>query len=129
MKGPVHVGQFRPQGTKAEQRTLSNCTSFDGVLYYGVKAKEGEPKMSLSTYKNNMRKHMIENGMFDIFMYRAADGTKYDLFKNHSRVTVAQLQQYWETIIVDPAQCDQYVRENLKWSGEYIMKTISQPFL
>ena len=84
MKGPVHVGQFRPRGTKAEQCTVSNCTSYDGVLFHGINVKEGEPKMSLSTYKNNLRKHMIKNGMFDIFEYEAEDGTKYDLFKNHS---------------------------------------------
>ena len=85
--------------------------------------------MGLNTFKNNLRKHMIKNGMFDVFLYEAADGTKYDLFKNHSRVTVAQLQQYWDDILADNARSDRFIRDNLKWSGEYIRKTVSQPIL
>ena len=39
------------------------------------------------------------------------------------------MQQYWDTILADPNCSDHYIRDNLKWSGVYIRKTISQSLL
>ena len=66
-KGPVHVGQFREQGVKEQAKTKDRCSTFNGTKFKSLIAKENEVSMWLETFKEQLCRHMIINGIMDVF--------------------------------------------------------------
>ena len=71
MQGPLHIGQFRPTDYKSISRVKDACTKFEGTARFSgnlsPKHENGKPVMTLKTFKDMARTHMIQNGMWDIF--------------------------------------------------------------
>jgi hypothetical protein len=84
-KGPEHIGMYRMPGFEYSTKIKDNCTTFTGTSpYNGITPKDGSPTMALSNYKQSTRRHMIINGLFDIFVIVNTDGQEFNLFSSHS---------------------------------------------
>lgn len=68
-------------------KTREGCTSFDGVAYCGLVAKEGEALIPVLTFKETLRQHMITHGMWDVFSLNnpTSVSTQWDLFQKQAR--------------------------------------------
>ena len=128
---PVHAGQYRPRGVKSEMKTREGCTSFDGVAYCGLVAKEGEASIPVSTFKETMRRHMITHGMWDVFNLTdpSSPNTNWDLFQKQARFPLDYVTRLIEGQRVNGAIADKYYFQNLDWSGVYIRNSISPKLL
>ncbi len=88
-KGPVHLGMLRPTVAKHAKLVKDTCTTYKGPKFNGLPRKEkAQPTMTIKQYKDTVRDHMIQNGMWDIFNIPNVNPTsqeKYiNLFKNHA---------------------------------------------
>ena len=129
-KGPVHVGQFREQGVKEQAKTKERCSTFQGTKFKSLIAKENEVAMSLETFKEQLRRHMIINGMLDVFKMPDPNdpNIKYDLFRNHARFTLDQMSGHHLRRQVG-SLVDGYELQNLQNSGDYIRESIGTDLL
>ena len=130
-KGPVHIGQFRPTGIKDEAKTRERCTTYHSIKFNGFNPnKTGTINISLHTYKEQLRKHMIDNGMFHLFLMPdpIIPNKTYDLFRNHSRFTLDQVKDY-HAIRENNNEVDNYELQNLTYSGIYIRDSVGPELL
>ena len=130
IKGPVNVGQYRPRGVKSEMKTQETCTRYDGTKLDGLSGTNEQPMMSISTYKGLVRMHCIKNGMWDAFHIPDPrnKALKWDVFRHQSKFPLAYVSKYINDFKNSP-ECDNYARQNLEFSGEYIRNTLSADFL
>lgn len=126
-RGPEHVGMYRMPGFKNATKTLELCTTFAGASpFNGLAPKAGaRPTMPLKTYKSLVRDHMIKVGMWDVFCVEA-NGTRYDLFLNHSLFLLQDVQAHVSKLL---ALDDTLINENLTYSGQYIRNSIDADLL
>ena len=128
IKGPVNVGQYRPRGVKSELKTQEACIRYDGTKFDGVVSKDGA--MSVTTYKELVRSHCIKNGMFNVFEIEDPRNPSvvWDAFRHQSKFPLQYVKEYIEKFKRSEA-CDQYARQNLEFSGDFIRNTLTADFL
>ena len=69
-KGPVWNRQFRPTTFKDIKKVEDACKEFKGTKFDGLTGRDGgAPPLALTTYKEIIRRHLIKNGMWDVFQY------------------------------------------------------------
>ena len=86
-RGPINNGQFRQQNIKEMRKTEETCSKYVGPVKFNGIPKEGKPEISIRSYKDQCREHMIRNGMWNIF-YNAEPQNKekeWDLLLHHSK--------------------------------------------
>ena len=126
MKGPVHPGQYRPKGVKEERKTKEACTTFSGIRFSGV-PKEGKGSIPIRTYKDQCRSHMIRHGMWDVFNFSDPKNPSMhcDLFKKHSRFSLAYVKAEVAKMQTDKGRVDSYIIQNLRYSGDYLRASLN----
>ena len=129
IQGPTREGMYRPRGVKQERVTKEHCTTYGGAdKFNGVIPIDGQTTIPLTTFKDVMRQHMIENGMIDMFLLNdPRDKTTIrDLFRHHAMMPVDWIQKEVTRI---KGFHDIYIDQNLKWSAEYIRNSITPELL
>ena len=66
-KGPINNGQFRQQNIKETRKTEETCSKYVGLVKFNWIPREGKPEISIQSYKDQCREHMIRNGMWNVF--------------------------------------------------------------
>lgn len=123
-QGPSHVGQYRPRDIKQLLQIEKSCVTYTHTIkFLGLTAKDGSaPPISLSTWSQIIRTHLIKNGMWDVFQYEdPLTHTKVDLLKNMGRF---QLEEVKKQIANVKLTSDFYALQNLEWSGRYLLASI-----
>ena len=121
-KGAEHIGMYRMPGFKYSTKIKDNCTTFTGTSpYNGITPKDGSPTMTLSNYKQSTRRHMIINGLFDIFVIVNTEGQEFDLFSSHSLFLEDDIKTHVDTLRATGCLL---VIENLMYSGTYLRNSI-----
>ena len=125
-QGPVHAGQFRPTDVKGQKAAKEKCTTYSGTPFSNPEEKGA--RTNLKTYKDMCCRHMIKNGMWDIFnMPDPRDpAKKWDLFYHLGRFPLRRVSAYIDTI---RRTGDKYVIDNLDWRGEYLLATLDSTLL
>ena len=123
-QGPSHVGQYRPRDIKQLLQIEKSCVTYTHTIkFLGLTSKDGSaPPISLSTWSQIIRTHLIHNGMWDVFQYEdPLTKTKVDLLKNMGRF---QLEEVKKQIANVKLISDYYALQNLEWSGRYLLASI-----
>lgn len=128
IQGPTRNLMYRPRGVKNERQTMEFCTTYKGTKFNGLTPKEGKAAMPLKTYKDILRHHMIEHGMWDVFNLNDPKNVdkKWDLFVYNAMLPMTHVVKEVERL---QSLKDMYVTQNLKWSGEYIRESLSVDML
>ena len=106
---------YRPQGVKSERKTAELCATFTGEQFSGLNPKDGKINMPMKTFKERVRAHCIETGMWDIFNLSdpKMPDKKWDLFRFHAMLPLSQVLKE----VTRFHDCkDMYINQNLKWS-------------
>jgi hypothetical protein len=121
-KGAEHIGMYRMPGFKYSTKIKETCTSFTGTLpYNGITPKDASPIMTLTSYKQSTLRHMIINGLYDIFVIINPAGKKFDLFSSHSLFLEDDIKEH---VLKLRATGCLLVIENLMYSGTYLRNSI-----
>ena len=129
IQGPTREGMYRPRGVKQERVTKEHCITYGGMdKFNGVIPIDGQTTIPLSTFKDVMRQHMIENGMIDTFLLKDPRDktTVRDLFRHHAMMPADWVQK---EVVRLKKYHDIYIDQNLKWSAEYIRNSITPDLL
>lgn len=125
-RGPEHIGMYRMPGFKNASKIQELCTTYSGTAYNGLSPKAGaRPTMPLKTFKELVRRHMIVNGMWDIFSIETG-GESYDLFHHHSLFLLEDVQTHVQVLL---RMDDALISENLTYSGQYVRNAIDADLL
>ena len=126
IRGPSHAGQFRPLGADDQTSTQSSCSKYKGTLLQNIEGKG--LSMSLKTYKDTTRKHMISQGMWDVFSIPDPKNkqVKWDLFSHLGRLPLDAISQHVKDL---RANADKYIIDNLDWSGDYLRASLHSTLL
>ena len=123
-QGPSHVGQYRPRDIKQLLQIEKSCVTYTHTIkFLGLTAKDGSaPPISLSTWSQIIRTHLIKNGMWDVFQYEdPLTNTKVDLLKNMGRFQLEEVKKQMACVKITS---DFYALQNLEWSGRYLLASI-----
>ena len=63
-KVPINNGQFHQQNIKEMIKTEDTCSKYAGPVKFNGIPREGNPEISIKSYKDQCREHMIRNGMW-----------------------------------------------------------------
>ena len=66
-RGPINNGQFCPQNIKEKINTEDTCSKYAGSDKFNGVPREGNPEISIKSYKDKCCENMIRNGMWDVF--------------------------------------------------------------
>ena len=86
--------------------------------------REGKPEIPIKSYKDQCREHMINNGMGDVFSLPE----RWDLLLHQSRFPLDYVKSHVQSLLI-VSEADQYVVQNLTWSGVYLRSTLSNNLL
>jgi len=127
-KGPTHMGQFRPPGSKAEKSTQDACTTFLGTVFEGFSPSDGRTMTPMTLFWDTLRDHFIKNGMFDtmLFLDPILKKKQLDLFKNHGRFTLDHIREQ-TALRLKTADC--YTQNNMIWGGVCLRASFSADIL
>eukprot|EP00957_Ditylum_brightwellii_P133292 10163383-Ditylum_brightwellii.AAC.1 len=95
VKGPVNNGQYCLVNFKAIKLVEKAYTKYVGTNFEGLAGKDGgSPLLALSVYKDIIRKHIIENGMWDVFQFQLLKFKKMIcLIENMGKVKVSEIKE------------------------------------
>ena len=69
-QGTTWNGQYRPSGLKDIKKVEDTCKEYKGTKFDGLVGKDGgAPPLALITYKEIICRHLIKNGMWDVFKH------------------------------------------------------------
>ena len=92
--------------------------------------REGKPAIPIKSYKDQCREHMINNGMWDVFSLPDPRNKekRWDLLLHQSRFPLEYVKSHVQ-ILLKCSEADQYVVQNLTWSGVFLRSTLSNTLL
>ena len=120
---------FRSQTLKEKQNTEETCSKYAGSAKFNGIPREGKPAIPIKSYKDQCREHMINNGMWDVFSLPDPRNKekRWDLLLHQSRFPLDYVKSHVQ-ILLKGSEADQYVVQNLTWSGVYLRSTLSNTF-
>ena len=129
-RGPIHNGKFRSQTLKDKRKTEETCSKYAGSTKLNVIPSEGNLEILIKSYKDQFREHMIRNGAWDVFSppYPRNKDKNWDLLLHQSRFTVEYTKLHVQSL-QNGSEADQYVVQNLTWSGVYLGSALSNTLL
>ena len=80
----------------------------------------------IKSYKDQFREHIIRNGMWDVFSLPDPRNKekKWDLLLHQSRFPLENMKCHVQSLLKG-YEADQFVVQNLTWSGVYLRSTLS----
>ena len=129
-RGPIHNGQFRSQTLKEKRKTEETCSNYSGYAKFNGIPREVKPLIPIKSYKYQCREHMINNGMWDVFSLPEPHNKekRWDLLLHQSRFPLDYVRSHVQSLLKG-SEADQYVVQNLTWSGVYLRSTLSNTLL
>ena len=109
---------------------MEKCSKYTISAKFNAIPREWKPEIPIKSYKYQCREHMIRNGMWDVFALPDPRNKKkkWDLLLHQSRFTLEYLKRHVQSIHKG-SEADQYVIQNLMWSGVYLRSTLSNTLL
>ena len=92
--------------------------------------REGKTAIPIKSYKDQCREHMIRNGMWDVFSVTEPQNKdkEWDLLLYHSIFYLEYVKGLVQSLLKG-SEVDQYIVQNLTWSGVYLSSTLSNDLL
>ena len=124
-RGPIHNGQLRSQTLKEKIKTEETCSKYAGSAKFNVIPREGKPAITIKSYKDQYREHMIRNVMWDVFSLSDPlnKEKKWDLLLHQYIFPLEYVKRYVQSL-QKGSEADNYVVQNLTWSGVYLRSTL-----
>ena len=112
------------------RKTEETCSNYAGPFKFNGIPREGKPAISIKSYKDQCREHMIRNGMWNVSYITDSQNKEkeWDIFLNHSKFPLEYVKGLVQSLLKG-SEADQYVVQNLTWSGVYLMSTLSNTLL
>ena len=84
----------------------------------------------IKSYKDQCREHMTRNGILDVFslLDQHNKEKRWDLLLNQSLFTLDDVKRHVQSL-QKCSEANQYVVQNLTWSGVYLRSTLSNTLL
>ena len=129
-QGPIHNGKFRLHTLKEKRNTEETYTKYACSINFNGIPREVNPEIPINSYKDQFCEHMIRNGMWDVFYPPdpCNKDKKWDIIIYQSRTPLDYMKRHGDSL-QKGSEADQYVVQNLKWSGLYLMSTLSNTLL
>jgi len=126
IQGAVFPGQYRPITADGPLKVAAYSKTYVGTTFTGLDNEENQNRISVRTYRDTIEKHLVETGMWEVFQVpNPADKTqKRSLLRKQvpSRHVRAWIDHFSQT-------ADKWALDNLAWSGEYLLDSLSGPLL
>ena len=125
-RGPIHNGQFLSHTLNDKIKTEETCYKYAGSAKFNGIPREVKPEININYYKDQCCEHIITNGMWDVFSppYPRNKDKKWDLLLHQSIFPLESMKLHLHSLRKG-SEADQYVVQNLMWSGVYMRITLS----
>ena len=129
-RGTIHNGQFRSQTLKEKRKTEETCSKYAGSAKFNEIPRVGKPEIPIKSYKDQCCEYMIRNGMWDVFSLPDPRNKekRWDLLLHQSKFPLENVKHHVKSLLKG-SEADQYVVQNLTWSGVYLRSTLSNTLL
>ena len=112
------------------RKTEETCSKYAGSVQFNGIPKEGKLAIPIKSYKDQCREHMIRNVMWDVFSitYPQNKEKEWDILLYQSRFPLEYVKRHVQSLLKG-SEADQYIVQNLTWSGVYMRRTLSNDLL
>ena len=92
--------------------------------------REGNPSIPIKSYKDQCREHMIRNGMWYVFSIIEPQNKEkeWDFLLHYYKIPLEYVKGLVHSLLKG-SEADQYIVQNLTWSGAYLRSTLSNDLL
>ena len=106
------------------RKTEKTCSKYAGPVNFNGIPRKGKPAISIKSYKDQCREHMIRNGMWNVFYIVDSQNKEkeWDLLLRHSKFSLQYVKCLVQSLL-KVSEADQYIVQNLTWSGVYLRST------
>ena len=106
------------------------CSKYAGSAKFNGIPREGTPAITIKSYKDQCREHMIRDEMWDFFSLPdpCNKDMRWDLLLRQSRFPLDYVKEYAQSLLKG-SEAHQYVVWNLTWSGVYPCSNLSNTLL
>ena len=103
---------------------------YTGPVKFNGIPREGKSAITTNSYKDQCREHMIRNGMWNVFYSTDSQykEKEWDLLLHHSKFPLEYAKGLVQSLLKG-SEADQYIVQNLTWSGVYLRSTLSNDLL
>ena len=124
-KGTINNGQFRQQNLKETRKTEETCSKYAGSVKFDGIPMEENSEIPIKSYKDQCRENMIRNGMWDVFSitYPQNKEKEWDFLLHQYRFPLDYVKSHVQSLLKG-YEADQYIVQNLTWSGVYLRNTL-----
>ena len=111
-------------------KTEDKCSNYAGYAKFNGIPREGKPSIPIKSYKYQCREHIIRNGLWDVFSIPDPRNKekRWDLLMHQSRFPLDYVKSHVQSLLKG-SEADQYVVQNLTWSGVYLRINLSNTLL
>ena len=112
------------------RKTEETCSKYaESVKFNGIN-REGKPEIPINSYKDQCRENMIKNGIWDVLSVKEPQNKEkeWDLLLHHSIFSLEYVKGLVQSLLKG-SKADQYIVQNLTWSGVYLRSTLSNDLL
>ena len=112
------------------RKTEETCSKYAGYVKFNGIPREGKPAITIKSYKDQCREHMIKNGMWDVFSITEPQNKEkeWDLLLHHSKFSLEYVKGLVQSLLKG-SEADPYIVQNLTWSGVYLRSNLSNDLL
>ena len=112
------------------RKTEEICSKYAGSVKFNGIPREVKPAIPIKSYKDQCREHIIRNGMWDVFSITEPQNKEklWDLLLHHSKFSLEYMKSHVQSLLKG-SEADQYIVQNLTWSGVYLRSTLSNDLL
>ena len=112
-RGPINNCQFLSQTLKEKRKTEETCSKYAGSAYFNGIPREVKLAILIKSYKDQCRKHMINNGMSDVLSLPDPHNKekRWDLLLHQSRFPLDYVKSHVQSLL-KVFEADQYVVHN-----------------
>ena len=110
--------------------TEETCSKYAGSVKFNGIPRERNPAIPIKSYKDQCREHMIRNGVWNVFYITDSQNKEkeWDLILHHSKFPLEYVKIHVQSLLKG-SEADQYIVQNLTWSGVYLRSTLSNDLL
>ena len=98
------------------RNTEETCSKYVGPVKFNGIHREGKPAISIKSYNDQCREHMIRNGMWNVFYIADSQNKEkeWDLLLHHSKSPLEYMKCLVQSLLKG-SEADQYIVQNMTW--------------
>ena len=129
-KGHINNVQFYQQNLKWMRKTEETCSKYAGPVKFNGIPREGNQEIPIKYCKDQCREHMTNNGMWDVLSLPdpCNKEKRWDIILHQYRFPLDYVKIQVQSLLKG-FEADQYIVQNLAWSGVYLRSTLSNNLL